>query len=240
MGIAIGAGTDVAVDSADVVLIRSDLRDVVTAIDLSARTTAKIRQNLFWAFFYNVLCIPLAAGVFYPFFNVTLNPMIAAAAMSLSSVFVMTNALTLQRFRVQQDDVSSLPEEKKHVVNIRSIQRGMGYNKGEASLQENTFRNGVKHENKVDYSATGKNAAVHSIGKEQRMKKQLSIEGMSCMHCQKHVQDALNAIDGVHAEVDLENAVAEVQLTNEVSDEALKQAVADAGYTVTAIEEKTC
>lgn len=240
VGIAIGAGTDVAVDSADVVLIRSDLRDVVTAIDLSARTTAKIRQNLFWAFFYNVLCIPLAAGVFYPFFNVTLNPMIAAAAMSLSSVFVMANALTLQRFRVQQDDVSSLPEEKKHVVNIRSIQRGMGYNKGEASLQENTFRNGVKHENKVDYSATGKNAAVHSIGKEQRMKKQLSIEGMSCMHCQKHVQDALNAIDGVHAEVDLENAVAEVQLTNEVSDEALKQAVADAGYTVTAIEEKTC
>ena len=72
------------------------------------------------------------------------------------------------------------------------------------------------------------------------MKKQLSIEGMSCMHCQKHVQDALNAIDGVHAGVDLENAVAEVQLTNEVSDEALKQAVADAGYTVTAIEEKTC
>lgn len=72
------------------------------------------------------------------------------------------------------------------------------------------------------------------------MKKQLSIEGMSCMHCQKHVQDALNAIDGVQAEVDLKNAVAEVRLTNEVSDETLKQAVADAGYTVTAIEEKTC
>ncbi len=103
LGIAIGAGTDVAIDSADIVLMKNDLRDVVTAIRLSRLVIRNIRQNLFWAFFYNCLGIPLAAGVFYPLLKWDLSPMFAAAAMSLSSVFVVTNALRLRKFgKIQQ------------------------------------------------------------------------------------------------------------------------------------------
>jgi Cu+-exporting ATPase len=98
VGIAIGAGTDVAIESADIVLMKNDLRDVPTAIHLSKATIRNIKQNLFWAFFYNSLGIPLAAGLLYPFFGWKLNPMYAAAAMSLSSVFVVSNALRLRRF----------------------------------------------------------------------------------------------------------------------------------------------
>lgn len=240
VGIAIGAGTDVAVESADIVLVRSDLRDVATAIALSARTTAKIRQNLFWAFFYNVLCIPVAAGVLYPFFGITLNPMIASAAMGLSSVFVMTNALTLQRFRIQQDSVLTSTKEKKQAINIRPLTKRIGYNEN-SDVQE--------QKEEEDFAPHGKNAPssedvpgdiAHSTRKEKTLKKQILIEGMSCAHCQKHVQDALNAIDGVQATVDLEKAVAQVTATKEISDTILKQAVEDAGYTVRSIEEKAC
>ncbi|MFR8970844.1 MAG: Cu2+-exporting ATPase, partial [Gemmiger sp.] len=96
-GIAIGAGTDVALDAADVVLVRSDLADVPAAVRLSRAVVRNIHQNLFWAFFYNAVCIPLAAGVFTGI-GITLNPMIASAAMSLSSVCVVTNALRLNTF----------------------------------------------------------------------------------------------------------------------------------------------
>ena len=99
VGIAIGAGTDIAIESADVILTSSQLTDIAYAYELSAATIRNIHQNLFWAFFYNVLCIPLAAGVFYPAFGITLNPMIAAACMSLSSLFVVTNALRLRRWQ---------------------------------------------------------------------------------------------------------------------------------------------
>ncbi len=99
VGIAIGAGTDVAVESADIILMKNDLLDVVTAIRLSKAVIRNIKQNLFWAFFYNCLGIPLAAGVFYPLFGWSLNPMFAAAAMSCSSVFVVSNALRLKMFK---------------------------------------------------------------------------------------------------------------------------------------------
>ena len=99
IGIAIGNGTDIAIDSADVVLMKSSLLDVSTAIDLSRKTIRNIHMNLFWAFFYNALGIPLAAGIFYPFFGWLLSPMIGSAAMSLSSVCVCTNALRLRWFK---------------------------------------------------------------------------------------------------------------------------------------------
>jgi Cu+-exporting ATPase len=99
IGIAIGSGTDVAMESADIVLMRSDLMDVPTAIQLSKRTIRNIKQNLFWAFGYNVIGIPVAAGVLYLFGGPLLNPIFAAAAMSLSSVSVLTNALRLKRFK---------------------------------------------------------------------------------------------------------------------------------------------
>ena len=101
VGIAIGAGTDVAIEAADLVLIKDSLIDVVNAIDLSKATIRNIKQNLFWAFFYNIILIPLAAGVLYKPFGISLNPMIASAAMSLSSIFVVTNALRLNSFKAR-------------------------------------------------------------------------------------------------------------------------------------------
>ena len=99
IGIAIGSGADIAVEEADVVLMKSDLNDVPAAIECSRQTMRNIKQNLFWAFFYNTLGIPLAAGALYPIWGITLNPMIGAAAMSLSSIFVVTNALRLYRMK---------------------------------------------------------------------------------------------------------------------------------------------
>lgn len=227
VGIAIGAGTDVAVDSADMVLVRSDLQDVVSAVDLSAKTKKKIQENLFWAFFYNVICIPLAAGVFYPAFGITLNPMIAAAAMSLSSVFVMTNALTLRRFRVIHEEKYTAAEKNQVRIAIRSLPATIGYNNIETKLGD-----ALK-----GHSAGQHVEEMHNEKEsEESMKKVLHIEGMSCVHCQKHVSDALNALDGVQATVDLENAKADVEITGSVNDDTLKKAVTDAGYTVTSIE----
>ena len=102
VGIAIGAGTDVAIESAGAVLVRNDLLDAVAAIKLSRAVMTNIKQNLFWAFFYNVVCIPLAAGIFYPAFGIKLSPMIGAAAMSMSSVCVVLNALRLRFFNVER------------------------------------------------------------------------------------------------------------------------------------------
>jgi P-type Cu+ transporter len=120
VGIAIGAGSDIAIESADIVLIKNDLLDAVTALQLSQATIRNIRQNLFWAFFYNVLGIPLAAGVFYPLFGWTLSPMFGAAAMSMSSVFVVTNALRLRffkpRLRVKRDHSEGNIEGGNHTM----------------------------------------------------------------------------------------------------------------------------
>ena len=112
VGMAIGAGTDVAIESADVVLMKNDLLDAVTAIRLSKAVIRNIKQNLFWAFFYNSLGIPVAAGVFYHAFGWKLNPMIGAAAMSMSSIFVVTNALRLKNFRVSRSETSEAAESE--------------------------------------------------------------------------------------------------------------------------------
>ena len=190
VGIAIGAGTDVAIESADAVLMRSDLMDAVSAIRLSKAVIRNIKQNLFWAFFYNSVGIPLAAGVLYPAFGLKLSPMFGAAAMSLSSVCVVCNALRLRFFK---------PE------------RG----KAEVSQELNDF--------KQEQEETG-------------MKAVLKIEGMMCEHCKKHVEDALNGMEGVSAQVDLEQKCAVVSAEQNISDEEFGRVITEAGYTLTAVE----
>ena len=188
VGIAIGAGSDIALDSADLVLMKSDLLDAVTAVRLSRATLRNIKENLFWAFCYNAICIPVAAGVFYPLFHLQLSPMLASAAMSLSSVCVVTNALRLRRFRPTK---SNTP-------------------------------------------AVCKNTCCELKGEEPTMTQTIHIQGMMCPHCVNHVTQALNAIPGVSAQVDLESGTATV--TGDVSADTLKAAVEGAGYQVTAID----
>ncbi len=186
VGVAIGAGTDIAIEAADIVLMKSDLQDVVTSIELSHAVIKNIKENLFWAFFYNVLGIPVAAGVLYGIMGLKLNPMIAALAMSFSSVFVVSNALRLRFFKPKR------------------------------------VKNSVKDE---------------KIKEETTMKKTIKINGMMCAHCTGRVSDALNSLDGVNADVSLDNGgQAVVTLEGDVADDALIKTVTDAGYEVTGIE----
>ena len=206
IGIAIGAGTDVAISSADIVLMKSDPTDVAGAIELSKATLRNIKQNLFWALFYNAICIPVAMGFLAPL-GVTLNPMIGAAAMGFSSVFVVTNALRLRTWKPKEIDVS-------HVGSVETqVQSGF-------DVQSKPI-------------CTTAIPVIVSVPKErkERMEKKLNVEGMSCQHCVAHVAQALEAVEGVsRVEVSLENASAIVELDGAVSDEALIAAVKNAGY----------
>lgn len=170
VGITMGAGLDIAIESSDVILVHNDLNDIDTAIALSKKTITNVKENLFWAFFYNCVGIPVAAGVLYPL-GITLNPMIAAAAMSLSSVFVVLNALRMRFFKNKKE-------------------------------------------------------------KKNTMKKTVKIEGMSCMHCVKHVEEALTALN-LEVTVNLKKGIAEV--TGEADDAAIIAAVERAGYKVKSI-----
>ena len=189
VGIAIGAGTDVAIASADVVLMKSDLMDAVDAIRLSRQTMRNIRQNLFWAFFYNCIGIPIAAGVLWLPLGLKLSPMIGAAAMSLSSVCVVSNALRLKFFKASPKQESSqcvvLPKEEE---------------------------------------------------KQMEKTKVIQIEGMMCEHCVAHVKKALEAFDGVSAQVDLQSGTATVQGSTLPDDAKLTEAVEQAGYKVVGLK----
>lgn len=196
IGIAIGAGTDIAIDSADIVLMKSDLLDVSTAIQLSKAVIRNIKQNLFWAFIYNIIGIPIAAGVFYLPFGWKLNPMIGAFAMSFSSVFVVSNALRLRWFKA------------KHLSQIKQ---------GDFQLDDEV----VKKKDK---------------GKK-KMQKILNIEGMVCMNCVKHVEQALRKTPGIkEVEVNLDEKSARVQMDRNVPDDILKSAIEEAGYQLVNIQ----
>lgn len=194
LGMAIGAGTDVAIESADAVLMRNDLLDAVSAVRLSKAVIKNIKENLFWAFFYNVITIPLAAGLLYPTYGIKLSPMIGAAAMSMSSVCVVMNALRLRFFK------------PNHIVGTVS--------------RETTHETSHIH-------------STETIQKEgiSTMKTTLHIEGMMCQHCQKHVHDALAAMDGVtDVTVDLEGKKADVTATKDISTDDFAKVITDAGY----------
>lgn len=215
VGIAIGAGTDIAIESADLVLMHSDLLDAVTAIGLSRAVIQNIRQNLFWAFFYNAIGIPLAAGVLFPAFGLRLSPMFGAAAMSLSSVCVVTNALRLRYFK----------PKVKNIQNIRVV---------EQRKVENNVKIQVVEQQNV-YNST-EIQTVEKKEEEFKMEKTLKIEGMTCEHCSARVEKALNSIEGVTATVNLDAKTAHVVMTKAVSDEDLAYPVINAGYEVTSVE----
>ena len=208
IGIAIGAGTDVALDAADVVLMKSTLSDVKAAVNLSRGVLTNIKENLFWAFCYNVIGIPVAAGVLYPAFGIALNPMLGAAAMSLSSFCVVTNALRLNLF-----DIYKKRKSKKRPV----------------ELPYEAFTADGKAAN----TFTAADGAVNNdITEEPKMTKTITIDGMMCDHCRQHVEKALSAIDGVtKVAVSLKDKNAVVTLSKDVDEKTLSGAVSEAGYT---------
>ena len=212
VGIAIGAGTDIAIDAADVVLMKSRLSDVPAAIRLSRATLRNIHENLFWAFIYNIIGIPLAAGIWYPIFGWKLNPMFGAAAMSLSSFCVVTNALRLNLFGMYDAG-----KDKKR--------RKKGSTTGNGSRSANTG------------SATAVQPEENQKEKENKdMEKTMEIKGMMCGHCEARVKKALEALPEVtEAIVSHEAGTAVVKLSSAVSDEVLKKAVEDQDYEVTGI-----
>ena len=239
IGIAIGAGTDIAIDAADVVLMKSRLSDVPAAIRLSRATLRNIHENLFWAFFYNVVGIPLAAGLWYPIFGWKLNPMFGAAAMSLSSFCVVTNALRLNLFKMH--DAS-----KDHPMRKRAEKAA---NKGgEKAENAGAVRMGAEDTRSIGQTANGNETVSKEMQKSENQKnninmegttmtKTMNIEGMMCGHCEARVKKALEALAGVEsAEVSHEKGTAVVSMSADVADDTLKEAVEAQDYKVNSIQ----
>lgn len=238
VGIAIGAGTDIALSSADIVLMRSDLADVPAALDLSRATMRNIKQNLFWALFYNAICIPVAAGAF-AWAGFSLNPMIAAAAMSVSSVCVVTNALRLRGWKPQRVSATPVGAVGKAASGPASANEvaGVGVAAGAVTSKEaNNLPSANETANDApssDGMPTGPNAfAVNSRSASlQFPEKRLRVEGMKCHKCSGRVRGALEAVPGVEsAVVDLEGKQATVHLSDSVPDEVLVGAVIEKGF----------
>jgi len=222
VGIAIGAGADVAVDAADVVLMNSRLSDVSGAIRLSRATLRNIHENLFWAFFYNILLIPLAAGAYVHFMKGwSMNPMWGAAAMSLSSFCVCMNALRLNLFKVHNANRDRHGKGEVSETKLNSLIAKVTGN-DESSDEPGQSETNNLHEDNLKESKV--------------MTKTMKIEGMMCGHCEATVKKALEAIDGVNsAEVSHEAGTAVVELSEEVQDEVLQKAVEDKDYKVISI-----
>ena len=210
VGVAIGAGTDIAIDAADVVLMKSNVRDIPAMIRLSRATLRNIHENLFWAFIYNVIGIPLAAGAWISLFHWELNPMFGAAAMSLSSFCVVSNALRLNLCKIYD-------AKKKH----------------NHKMEEPVI------ENKASSQEPLAEQSLNKIKKEEdkKMEKEMKIEGMMCGHCEARVKKALEAVDGVkEAIVSHEKKNAIVTLEKEVANDVLKEAVEAQDYEVISIQ----
>lgn len=222
VGIAIGAGADVAVDAADVVLMNSRLSDVSGAIRLSRATLRNIHENLFWAFFYNILLIPLAAGAYVHFMKGwSMNPMWGAAAMSLSSFCVCMNALRLNLFKVHNANRDRHGKGEVSETKLNSLIRKVTGN------DESSDEPG---------QSETKNLHEDNLKEGKVMTKTMKIEGMMCGHCEATVKKALEAIEGVNsAEVSHEAGTAVVELSEEVQDEVLQKAVEDKDYKVLSI-----
>ena len=211
IGIAIGAGTDVAIDAADVVLMKSQLSDVPAAIRLSRATLRNIHENLFWAFFYNVIGIPLAAGVWIPIFGWTLNPMFGAAAMSLSSFCVVTNALRLNLFKVHD---ASKDKKIKNQVSDLHVANEIHDRADQENIKENKENN---------------NMTTITV----------NVTGMMCGHCEAHVNKAVKEAFGVEDVVSShEKGTTVFTAPEKVDEEKLREVIKEAGYEVTGITQE--
>lgn len=239
IGIAIGAGTDIAIDAADVVLMKSRLSDVPAAIRLSRATLRNIHENLFWAFFYNVVGIPLAAGLWYPIFGWKLNPMFGAAAMSLSSFCVVTNALRLNLFKMH--DASKDHPMRKRAEKAANKGGDKAENAGAVRMEAEDIRS-------IGQTANGNETVSKEMQKSENQKnhinmegitmtKTMNIEGMMCGHCEARVKKALEVLAGVEsAEVSHEKGTAVVSMSADVADDTLKEAVEAQDYKVDSIQ----
>ncbi|MET3617878.1 Cu+-exporting ATPase [Peptoniphilus olsenii] len=258
IGMAIGHGTDVAIEASDVVLMRGDLLDVVSAIEISEATIKNIKENLFWAFFYNAIGIPLAAGLLFPSFGIKLSPMFAAFAMSMSSIFVVTNALRLKAFKPRgvyeknsaSKEITSHEDDVKNNEEISTIKvSDMTCQHCEKRVEDALLSTGKVQSVKAD----AKSGEVKFINKgitndeiekiitqsgytlkenikgDIKMEKILKVEGMSCNHCVAAVKKALESVEGVEsAQVSLDEKQAVV--VGNAEDKLLEEAVKEAGY----------
>ena len=239
IGIAIGAGTDIAIDAADVVLMKSRLSDVPASIRLSRATLRNIHENLFWAFFYNVVGIPLAAGLLYPIFGWKLNPMFGAAAMSLSSFCVVTNALRLNLFKMH--DASKDHPMRKRAEKAANKGGDKAENAGAVRTEAEDIRSigQTANENETVSKEMQKseNQKNHINMEGITMTKTMNIEGMMCGLCEARVKKALEALAGVEsAEVSHEKGTAVVSMSADVADDTLKEAVEAQDYKVDSIQ----
>ena len=223
-GLAIGAGKDIAVDAADVVIMNNSVRDVAAAVRLSRRTVLIIKENLFWAFIYNIICIPLAAGVYTGLFGWSMNPMIGAAAMALSSFCVVMNALRLNLFDPYKNGSSKKMKDVSEKQGDQQCTDECGSRKkSRCKLQ--------------DISEIVEKICEENNKKEFAMEKVIKIEGMMCPHCSGRVKDALMQLDGVaDAAVSHETGEAILSVETALSNEILAKAVTDAGYKVIEIK----
>ena len=221
IGIAIGVGTDVAIDAADVVLMKSQLSDVPAAIRLSRATLRNIHENLFWAFFYNVIGIPLAAGVWIPIFGWTLNPMFGAAAMSLSSFCVVTNALRLNLFKVH--DASKDKKIKNEIAELHA-----GNEIHENGSCENEIHDRKDQEN-IKENKENNNMTTITV----------NVTGMMCGHCEAHVNKAVKEAFGVEDVVSShEKGTTVIQAPQKLDEDKIREVIKEAGYEVTGITQE--
>ena len=212
VGVAMGAGTDIAMETSDVILLNNDIRAAVNTIALSKATLRTIKQNLFWAFFYNIIGIPLAAGVFSAW-GLTLTPMYGAVAMSLSSLFVVTNALRLRRFK------PALP-----LTTVRNEEES-GFTPDVVRIENRT----TKQTHAIERNECEDQTMDH-------FECLLTVEGMMCKHCARHVTESLQSI-GLDAEIDLEAGKVKVRAEKPVTEEQMRQVIEEAGYRLSAIEK---
>ena len=228
IGIAIGAGTDVAIDAADVVLMKSQLSDVPAAIRLSRATLRNIHENLFWAFFYNVIGIPLAAGVWIPIFGWTLNPMFGAAAMSLSSFCVVTNALRLNLFKVHDASKDKKIKQNTAELHVTADTENKNMTNEDADCCSTEIHDRKDQEN---IKENKENNGMTTIT--------VNVTGMMCGHCEAHVNKAIKEAFGVEDVVSShEKGTTVIQAPQKLDEDKIREVIKEAGYEVTGITQE--